>query len=282
MKKGTIIGLATAAAACAYIENFTIESENFDVYSNKIPADFEGYRVLQLSDFHSKDFGQGNRRLISAIDALHPDIILMTGDMVGRHDRSLAMFFRLCKSIGKRYPTYYTVGNHELDLADEVLQRMFAIIRSYGVHVLNNECLALTRETSTIELYGMWYGLRYYKNDNGNYRHPEQFNGAEMERLLGKKTSDTFAILMAHNPLDFPVYAAWGADLVFSGHIHGGVLRLPHFGGVFSPGRRLFPRYYAGVYRLEESELIVSRGLGGPRVFLNRPHLVLATLHSEN
>ena len=282
MKKSTFSKVAILAAwSFVLVENYTIEVDKFTVESKKIPKAFDGFKILQLSDFHSKRFGFGNAYLIHKIDELSPDIIIMTGDMVSREDMSLKTFYRLAQAIGNRYEVYYTVGNHELDINDDELAKMFRTLRHYGIHILNNEKVPLVRDDAEINLYGMWYGLHYYKNANGNYHKHLDFDSAEMLRLLGKNSTDTYSILMTHNPLDFRIYADWGADLTFSGHVHGGVIRLGRFGGLFSPGRLFFPEFYEGEYLIGDSKLIVSRGIGGFRLF-NRPAIVLATLKSED
>lgn len=74
-----------------------------------------------------------------------------------------------------------------------------------------------------------------------------------LNSLLGRPSSDEYNILIAHNPDYFKAYAAWGADLVLSGHVHGGIMRLPVLGGVLSPSLRLFPRYDGGLYTEEKA-----------------------------
>lgn len=277
--KNKILKSSASLAALGFVaySNYYIDVDEFTVPSKKIPKEFDGFRILQLSDFHNKNFGFGNRHLLSQINKTHPDIILMTGDMVSREDRHYKNFYRLAEAIGKKYEVYYTIGNHELDLPDAELQGMFFKLREYGITIVNNEKIRIFRHRAEIDLYGMWYGLRYYKDNNGNYRNHLDFDQDEITRLLGKKNSENFTMLMAHNPLVFNVYADWGADLTFSGHVHGGVIRLGLLGGLFSPGRRIFPKYYAGEYYLNNKRLIVSRGIGGLRL-LNRPNLVVAVL----
>lgn len=280
MKKSLFLAGAATAAALVYIENFSIETTEYTVVSDKIPEEFNGYKIVQLSDFHCKNFGNRNKILIDKIVSANPDIVIFTGDMVSREDTDIEPFYHLAAALGKRFPVYYTVGNHELDLSDFELTEMFKTLRGYGVKVLNNESILITKGNNFIELYGMWYNLKYYKDENGSYRRHEKFEIGEMQRLLGKAPSEKYSILMAHNPLDFEVYAKWGADLTFSGHVHGGVIRLPFLGGLFSPGRHFLPKYYAGNYKIGDKELIVSRGIGGLRLF-NRPNIVVATLKRD-
>ena len=281
MKKSTLLTVGTVTAlGLVLADNYLIDISEYTVKSDKIPSGFDGFKILQLSDFHCKSFGFDNLYLVAKIKEIAPDIILMTGDMVSREDRSFYYFYHLAKAIGKTYDVYYTIGNHELDLKEEELNEMYAMLKGYGVKILNNEKTTLSRNGSSIDLYGMWYGLKYYKDMHGNYRNHENFNGQELLRILGKRSQENYSILMAHNPLVFPIYAEWGADLTFSGHVHGGVVRLGALGGLLSPGRQFFPKYYAGEYEIGEKKMIVSRGIGGIRLF-NKPNLVVCTLKSE-
>ena len=99
--------------------------------------------------------------------------------------------------------------------------------------------------------------------DRDYYRH---FRRAPMEpsylrKLLGTPDREKFQLLIAHNPVYFDAYADWGADLVVSGHVHGGIMRLPFLGGVLSPSLTLFPKYDGGMFREHGSTMILSRGL---------------------
>ncbi|SHH94836.1 metallophosphoesterase [Clostridium grantii] len=88
-------------------------------------------------------------------------------------------------------------------------------------------------------------------------------------------------ILLVHNPKYFEKYSNWGADLIFSGHVHGGIIRLPYLGGLLSPDRRFFPKYDNGVYENNGNKMIVSRGLGNSHLNLrinNKPELIVVTL----
>ena len=100
----------------------------------------------------------------------------------------------------------------------------------------------------------------------------------DMIDYIGIRQPDEFTVLLAHNPLDFDVHAEWGADVSFGGHIHGGFVRLPVVKGLVSPERKLFPKYKEGVYKIGDSSLVVSRGLGNIRIN-NPPEIVSVTLN---
>lgn len=274
--------LAAAAAvfgAAAATEYFTINTVRYQVYSKKIPKNFDGMTILQLSDLHCTEHGSHSRRLIQKIDEVNPDIIVMTGDMVGRNT-DISIFTALCRNLGRRYNTFYTLGNHELDLPDKDLMKLINSVEASGIHFLNNEKFSLISGDSSIELYGLWANLWYYKDEKGSYRNHRKFDYEEMYRLIGNSDTEKFNILLGHNPQWLNVYSEWKADLVFSGHIHGGVFRLPHIKGVISPDRTLFPKYDMGMFTKKDTTMIVSGGTGGIR-FFNRPQIVVTELKSK-
>lgn len=272
-KRSAFVGGTLSMAALFAVENYSLETEREVISSEKITEDFDGFRIVHLSDLHCRSFGMKNRRLIKKIKKLRPDIVVMTGDMVSRQDRNFEPFFNLVRGIAREFPTYYTIGNHELDLTDRQLSYLFSSLRGLGVQVLSNDRVIITRGKSAIELYGMWYALNFYKK-NGSYRHHDKFTISDMRALIGNAPSRRrFSIVLAHNPLDFRAYSEWGADLILSGHVHGGGIRLGKLGGVFSPGRRFFPEYYQGRYSIGKTDMVVSRGLGGLRL-MNRPQIV--------
>ena len=95
---------------------------------------------------------------------------------------------------------------------------------------------------------------------------------------------NTYTVLLSHRPELFDVYVANNVDLVLTGHAHGGQIRLPFIGGLVAPGQGLFPKYDAGLFERDDTQMIVSRGLGNsifPVRINNRPHLVVITLASE-
>ena len=97
-----------------------------------------------------------------------------------------------------------------------------------------------------------------------------------VERHIGKVDSSYCNVLLAHNPIYFEEYVEWGADLVLSGHVHGGVMRLPFIGGVISPAYTLFPKYDGGIFRKNHTTMLLGRGMGAhtiPLRFFNPAEL---------
>ena len=259
-----------------YIDNNLIETTNVEIISEKVPDSFEGYKILQLSDLHNRNFGENNIWLIQKIREADPDIIVLTGDMVTGNDKDFTVFFNLVEAISTEYPIYFIPGNHEIAMKDSAKKEFQDLFEETGVVFLDNQKVELvSSEGECINLYGLWYPNTYYKN--------KPLTCEMIEQYIGIPDTSAYNILLTHQPKYFELYEEWGADLIMSGHIHGGMVRLPYFGPVFSPDEGLFPKYSDGEYHLNEAVLVVSRGLGigarGFRIF-NRPDLVLITLKS--
>lgn len=263
-----------------FYENYTLETTEYDIHSGNLPKEFDGYKICHLSDLHNRSFGYKNKNIIRRVKKLKPDIVVMTGDMVSRQDYNFRGFYSLAKAMAKEYPTYYIIGNHELDLTDNQLSELFSVLRGYGIQVLLNDKVSIERKNEFIDLYGMYCGLHFYKDEKGNYRYPKPFTHNDLRMLIGEKNKDRFTVLLAHNPLFLDVYAKWKADVVLCGHMHGGALRLGRLGGIFAPGKRLFPKYYQGMHKKGKTEMVLSRGLGSLRLF-NRPEIVLIRLYNK-
>lgn len=278
-----IVGATTVVGAGLYYGNNHIEVSKYDVSSSKIPKAFNGYKILQLSDLHSKSFGEDNRRLIEVIDKEKPDIVVMTGDMINSFEEEFCVFLDLAEKL-KKYKVYFVEGNNETKLSREEKLELIKELKNRGVRILDNEKIRLTKDGSFIGLYGVWCDLCYYKEIKSVYKKDTYFQKKNIEKVLGYTDKKEFNILLAHNPLYFDTYAKWGADLTLSGHIHGGLIRIPGVGGLLSPERKFFPKYSKGQYEIKDSKLIVNRGLGGkpllPRVF-NKPEISVITLNSE-
>lgn len=221
----------------------------------------EGTFVL-LSDLHNKSFGKQNDRLLQAIEEEKPDAILIAGDMYtssAREDNGeIAVFVQ---KLAERYPVYYGNGNHEQktrlfpETFGDKYETFAEKICRAGVHLLVNDKLYLP--DYNMEIYGLEIGREYYHKPK-----KKPMRADYMEQMLGKVDESRYNLLIAHNPEYFDNYAAWGADLTVSGHIHGGLMRLPVLGGVISPRLCLFPYYDGGRFTEGGREMILSRGLG--------------------
>ncbi len=219
-------------------------------------------RAVVLADLHDKQFGKDNICLLEAIKARKPDMILIAGDIVtAKPGKKTDKAVKFLKELSAEYPIYYANGNHEhrLELYPEeygdMAQRYEKELKEIGIDRLVNSHVNLA--DAGITIYGAQIDKFYFR----------RFRTAHMEedylkQLIGSKDDSKFTVLIAHNPDYFPQYAAWGADLVLSGHVHGGMVRIPGWKGIVSPAVRFFPKYDGGLFQMGESTMLLSRGLG--------------------
>lgn len=273
----------------AYSSNAHLTKSHYDLNFKNLPKNFDGYKILQLSDLHVKEFGDENSKLIKAIEKEDPDIIVTTGDMINSTDTpdKFEMPAKLLTDLSSKYDTYYIDGNHEtaMDIFNsENYNKWMTLVKDSGAVILNNDNTIIKKGNSSINLYGLWYNGRYY-NDMSDENAEKYFLDVEhIQKLIGTSNTNSFNLLLTHNPVYFDVYKDWGADLTLAGHMHGGVIRIPFKGGLISPERVYWPEYDAGEFSNGESKMIVNRGLGNGNSgyrFLNWPDISVITLYSN-
>jgi len=256
-------------------QNNAIEITKYSYVNSKIPKDFNGYSILQISDLHNKDF---NGRLVEKVKETEPNIIVITGDLIDRRNTKINIAIEFIEEISKVAPIYFVSGNHEQ------LSRKYILLKeklgSLNVEIIDNSYRIFKKGNSEIGLLGLadpsieqseetylWSNDIYYIKNN-------------LEGLLADIDTD-FNILLSHRPEQFNIYKEKGVNLVFSGHAHGGQIRLPFIGGLFAPGQGVLPKYTSGIYSESDTSMVVSRGLGNsifPLRIFNRPELVVVTL----
>lgn len=260
-----------------------IDVTEYTVISEKIPDSFNDYKILQLSDLHNAKLGKNNSKILKEIEKIKPDIIVMTGDMINTNSKSYDNFFELAKEITKNYTTYYIMGNHEQRLEWKKQFEFLRQLKNIGVNVLENTDVTIYKNSENINLYGLKQPVSSYKNALKNNT-PTNFSLEDMSKIFPAVNEKEFNILLSHSPFDFDIFSTWGADLTLSGHVHGGLIRLPFIGGVLSPERTFFPKYDAGEYVIGDSKMIVCRGLGNgtlPIRIFNNPEICVITLKNK-
>ena len=266
------LALAVLAALVLRWDNTALQTTYFDPVFADLPEGFDGCRIAVLSDLHGAEFGENNQELFAAVAQESPDYIVYLGDLED-HYRGPAAGYAETVAVGLTTiaPTYYVTGNHEWGIGD--VPALKETLAAHGVTVLSNQFTTLDRNGDIIVLAGI-------DDPNGyaDQKTPEEV-AAEVYAAYG----DPFWVLLAHRNDRFESqYSLLGADLVLSGHGHGGIIRLPFTDGLLSTDRTFFPSYTAGLYEENGSCLFVTRGLGnsGPtfRLF-NRPEVAVLTLH---
>lgn len=231
-------------------------------------------RIIHLSDLHKRTFGKDNKRLLEKTEKENPDLIIFSGDAITRDCRDFSELERFLCRLVKIAPVFFAYGNHELDLPDEYRKKLDDVLRKCGVHFADNDTEIIEiKERKLSVIYASLKRTIYKKN--GSYRNLDDYTVDELTDNLGNPNKNCTSILIAHNPFFADAYEKWGADFVFSGHIHGGAVRIPFLNiGVLSPERKFFPKNAKGVYKIGKMSLLVSGGLGKLRLF-NPPEIVL-------
>ena len=266
----------------------TLEVTKYVVENKKVPKEFDGYNIVQISDLHSKLFGENNKKLIQKIKSLNPDIVVVTGDLIDGENNNYNVALDFMKEISKLYRVYYIIGNHEqkslIKKYKYVYKDYFNKLHQIDFVNLDNNKVEIVKGESNINLYGLTVPSRCYKYLFAN-QETTSIDINFLEEKLGKVDREQFNILLVHTPFYFDEYEKWGADLTLCGHVHGGIVRLPLVGGLLSPDRKFFPKYDLGEYIKNKSTMIVSKGLGGSKVLIRvncKPEIVNIKLKNIN
>lgn len=251
-------------------QNNTITISVIQYKNESIPSSFDGFRILQVSDLHNKEFGNQQSKLIAMTGEADPDIILITGDIIDSSHPDIEAAMDYVNAAVQIAPVYFVAGNHESwsDLYTVLSDRLIAA----GVIILDNQTVFLEKGDEQIAITGI-QDPDFFGSDSGFF-----------DTLAALENPDYFSILLSHRPEMLETYAEDGYDLIFAGHAHGGQMRLPFVGGIYAPGQGFFPEYFSGMYTVEDTSMIVSRGLGNsviPLRLFNQPELVLVTLNSS-
>lgn len=218
-----------------------------------------------LSDLHNRQYGQKNIDLFEDIVKLEPDFIILGGDMITSCLEKWTDYSDTLSFIGRlaeKYPVYYGMGNHEERLRRKrekfpimAYERLLESLKKIKAPILDDDIVNI--DDLGIRIYGINLDHEYYRKVI-----TKKIPDGYISGKLGEVKEDYYNILIAHNPEHFKSYAKWGADLVLSGHVHGGIIRLPFIGGVISPALKIFPKYDGGLFTKDDSSMVLSRGIG--------------------
>lgn len=265
------VAVSTFLARSAY-ERETLEYARYEIDGAGKAAD--NVRLVFLTDLHEKEFGNGNCRLLELIDKADPDAVIIGGDMViaDRHDAgriSTKVAFSLCEELVKKYPVFYGEGNHEMRL----VERYAEALENIGVRYLRNETV---NWKYNLAFTGVNLGKEQYRAVS-----PKKPDVAELIAQTGPPDPDRFNILLAHSPLFIEEYAGMGADLVLSGHFHGGTIRLPGKVGLMTPQYQFFNTNVVGMKQYDHTFMVISSGLGTHSINIrinNKPQVVVVDI----
>lgn len=255
-----------------YNENRSLDVDELTIRLPDLPDNLDQLKIVHLSDIHFPKNRIDPDQLIKETQKADPDVIFLTGDLIDRsasiEDVPLA---ELIRSLSQIAPTYSVSGNHET--SSRQLDQWNDIMTENGSVLLENNTHIATLSGEKIAIMGV-------KDGNQTSMIP-----------LSEDIKELPILLLAHRPEFFPSYTTDNPDIqpdvTFSGHAHGGQIRLPFIGGLFAPGQGFFPKYTSGVYSSSQNadqKLVVSRGIGNslfPLRINNKPHFIVITLTNQ-
>lgn len=227
-------------------------------------SELNGFKIAQVSDLHNKSFGKNNEKLLELLTEEDPDMIVITGDFVDSRRTDIDVALDFAEQIIKIAPVYFVNGNHEERLSKNEHNKLYDGLEDLGVVVLDNDYRYIeTKDGQGFYLIGI---------DN------KKLKRNTLKNLVKNLDENTLKILLAHRPQFIEKYSDAGIDIVFSGHAHGGQIRFPIVGGLLAPDQGFFPEYTNGEYKVDNTTMYVSRGLGNsifPIRIFNRPDLLI-------
>lgn len=253
--------------------NRALMVSEYIISDTELPAGFSGFRIAQISDLHNQEFGKKNVKLLSMLKETEPDVIFLTGDLVDSRNTQLQTSLDFVQEAMKIAPCYYVTGNHEARIKE--YYQLEEELQKLGITVLRNEAVRLERGEDVVCLAGVddpSFSVRDLSGDTNNVM---------QKALQSISENHQYKILLSHRPELFDAYVQTGMNLVFSGHAHGGQVRLPLVGGLVAPDQGVFPKYDAGLFKEGKTHMLVSRGVGNSIIPLrvnNRPEIVVVEL----
>ena len=276
-----LIGVIVLICIVEWIrEIVTFKVTHYDIKSDKLNKLNHERKIVFLSDLHNNRYGKNNEKLFDAVKEQNPDLILVGGDMlVGKANIPSKVAEDFVSKLMEICPVYYANGNHEqrMKVYPETFGTAFQeykdrLIKS-GVTFVENENVDFNWDGCQVKIHGLEIPVKYYK------KFCKQTLPVDVVReQIGEPELNCYNILLAHNPTYVSTYLEWGADLILSGHFHGGVVRIPKLGGIITPQWHMFPKYSGELTKENEKYVVVSKGLGAHTLkirFLNPAEIVV-------
>ena len=236
-----------------YLISFRIRTVNYTLTSDKIN---EPVKIAVVSDLHSTWYGKNQSTLINTLKQIHPDLILMPGDIVD-DKKGPAGAVSFVQQVTQIAPCYYCPGNHEKKGKKMSVEDAMKIISDAGIPILDGKSMEIVCNGNTLTLCGI-QDPRYNKHDD----QPVEEDLRLMQEAGFDHVGEHWTVLLAHRPERAEEYSRFPFDLIVSGHAHGGQVRIPGLiNGLFAPQQGLFPKLAGGQYQMNQTTLIVSRGL---------------------
>ena len=270
--------LILACLASIWISYNWLTVTHFTVRSSKIS---EPFRIVLVSDLHEHQFGRDNEKLAVKIREQSPDLIIIDGDMINGDSENADTAVELVRALKEAAPVYYSFGNHEYSYMEAGHEDLTEELEAAGAVVLNYQSIDIDVKGNQIRLGGLYeYGFETGMQS-------EEENERAIPYLEEYADTDRYLIMCAHRPESFypwDMADQWGIDLVLSGHLHGGQVIIPGVGGLYNSLDGFFPKFDYGQYKLGDSDMVITRGLGSnpkmlPR-FNNPPEIAVVEVRN--
>ena len=263
------IVIIISLSAKIYFDTNVFKVNKVQFYSNKLPKGSE-FTILQISDLHNKVYGDNNENLVNTVEKLNADIIVITGDLVDKSTDNFKNVFSLIERITAiNNNVFFVSGNHEW--GNPYTEDLLNGLRERNVTILNNKNIQITEKKVTLNLVGV---------DNVS------INKDNSKKAFSNIDQAQYTILLSHSPNIIEKYNDISADLILSGHTHGGQVRIPYIGALVTPDQGFFPKLDKGTYKVGLNQyLYIDSGLGtsiAPIRFLNQSQLTLVKITNNN
>ena len=271
--------LILACLASIWVSYNWLTVTHFTVRSSKIS---EPFRIVLVSDLHEHQFGRDNEKLAVKIREQSPDLIIIDGDMINGDSENADTAVELVRALKETAPVYYSFGNHEYSYMEAGHEDLTEELEAAGAVVLNYQSIDIDVKGNQIRLGGLYeYGFETGMQS-------EEENERAIPYLEEYADTDRYLIMCAHRPESFypwDMADQWGIDLVLSGHLHGGQVIIPGVGGLYNSLDGFFPKFDYGQYKLGDSDMVITRGLGSnpkmlPR-FNNPPEIAVVEVEAR-
>ncbi len=243
----------------------------------KAYADIEkSIRIVHLSDLHNNIYGNNNAPVLNSIAKEAPDLILVTGDMLTKNVEDFSIAADFLHRLPPIAPVFLSYGNHEYRYRirfKDSFEKFTEGLKKCGICILDDE-------TTLVKINGVSLEIGGFTGNGSAYRRLKKT--VYFKNIPEPGTKSDFRLLLAHNPELFASYEDTGWDIIFCGHLHGGIVGLPGGRGLVSPSGKLFPKYAHGFFALKnQKKMVVSSGLGTHSInfrLFNPPEIVTLTL----
>lgn len=254
---GAVVFAACVASYIGSMRWLKIKHEKF--YTDKNLS----LKILLISDFHSNSLKRTNERIWENIHALDFDLAAITGDLLQSRLGELEPIKQHLRRLSERVPVFYVEGNHEKFIYTEVYRELEKI----GVKGLENRRVRLKVPGGELDVVGV-----------ADYNRLKRERFLPVRRAFSGRNGEIYTLLLSHQPSIINKIEKYRPDLMLCGHTHGGQVRFPFLPALYAPTQGLLPRYDHGRYRVGETDIFVSKGVGATFFhirFFNRPEVAV-------